>query len=138
MKIDSLVRKFKSKEFRDYLIWGVISAVVNIGIFRILVLIGIDYRMSNIVALLINRIFCYITNKLFVFRTRCKNILLLLYEFLVFMTARMITFFLDYFGVIILVEFMKLDSTVSKIITSVLVIISNYTFSKLYVFKNRG
>ena len=136
--IKKVIEKLKtSKEFRDYIIWGVISAVLNVGIFQCLVLIGIEYKIANIITLVFNRIFCYLTNKFFVFHTRCASVGALLKEMLSFFLARMVTFLMDYFGVILMVEVIGMNSLISKIISAVIVIICNYIFSKLIVFRKK-
>lgn len=138
MKIKKIyIKLIEDREFRDYIIWGVVSAVVNVGLFKVFVSTGMEYRIANILTLLFNRIFCYLTNKFFVFHTKCENILTLLKEIISFFLARMVTFLIDYFGVVFLVEIIGMDSFISKLITSIIVIASNYTFSKLYVFKKR-
>lgn len=131
----SFIDRLKSsKEFRNYIIWGVISVIVNIVLFQILVTAGLRYRVANIITLIFIRFFCYTTNKLFVFKTRCGSVGALLKEMLYFFLARMVTFAMDYFGVIFLVEVIGLHPLVSKAGLSVVVIISNYLFSKLFVF----
>ena len=138
MMIKGVYKKLKkNKEFRDYVIWGIISAIINVGFFEVFVLTGMEYRIANILTLLFSRIFCYITNKFFVFHTKCGNILTLLKEILSFFLARMVTFLMDYFGVIFLVEVIGVDPLISKLILSIVVIVSNYIFSKLYVFKKK-
>lgn len=137
MLIKNLYKKIKdNKEFRNYVVWGIISALVNVGTFQLLVLFGVEYKIANIIALIINRIFCYITNKLFVFKTKADTIWNLIKEIIRFFFARLITFFIDYFGVILLTDVVKLKSIYSKIIVAIIVIICNYVFSKLIVFRN--
>ncbi len=100
-----------------------------------MVFLGIEYRIANISTLVSVRIFCYITNKLFVFRTKYDGFWNLIKEMISFFLARMITFLMDYYGVILLVEIIGLSSFYSKLITAVIVVISNYVFSKLFVFR---
>lgn len=132
MKIKNVKIK---KEARDYIIWGVVAAVVNIGIFQLLLLCGINYRISNIIALLFIRFFCYFTNKFFVFKTKSENMIALLKEMTFFFLARMVSLFIDYFGVILLVEGFKAEKFASKLIVTFLVVLTNYLFSKFVVFK---
>lgn len=137
MKNTTNSRNKDSKEIRNYIFWGIISAGVNIGIFRILVLVGLDYKVANIITLVINRFFCYFTNKFFVFKTKSENFISMMKEMLFFFLSRFVSFLMDYFGVIIMVEFLKMNETVGKITIALIVIISNYVFSKFLVF-NKG
>lgn len=133
------IDKYKiSKELRDYAIWGVIAAFVNVGVFQILLLCDVDYKIANITALIFNRFFCYFTNKYFVFRTKCENATATIKEMISFFMARMVSFFIDYFGVIIMVEYIKMNELVSKLIVAFVVILTNYTFSKFVVFKKNN
>lgn len=124
-----------NKEFRDYVLLGIISAGMNIGLFKLLVTGGVRYRLANIITLVAVRMFVYVTNKLFVFRTRTGSLPALMREMLSFFLARSVTLLIDYFGVIILTETIGVDLFICKIITSIAVIICNYVLSKLYVFR---
>lgn len=123
------------KELINYIFWGIISTALNIGFFQLLLLLKADYRIANIITLIFIKIFCYVTNKLFVFRSKCDGFVELLKEMGSFFCARLITFLIDYFGVVILVEFIKLDAFWSKVIMAGVVIFANYIFSEKMVFK---
>lgn len=49
----------------------------------------------------------------------------------------MISLFIDYFGVILLVEGFKTEEFVSKFIVTFLVALTNYSFSKFVVFRKK-
>ena len=127
--------RLTNKEFRNYIIWGTLSAIINIGGFHLLNTCGLDYRISNTIALVASRFFCYITNKHFVFQTKCRTKWELVKEVASFVLARTVTFFMDYLGVILLVEIIGLNTLLSKIIMAIIVIITNYIFSKFLVFR---
>ena len=58
MRIKENILKIKeNKEIRSYIVWGVASSILNIGLFHLLTEVGLDYRISNIIALLINIVF---------------------------------------------------------------------------------
>ncbi len=122
-------------EQRDYIIWGAASAVLNIGGFQLLIFMGADYKTANIITLIANRFFCYITNKIFVFRTKCDDWQQLVKEIVLFILARSVTFLMDYFGVVLLVEVIGIKSFISKAVLMVLVVLTNYLSGKWFVFK---
>lgn len=124
-----------SREQRDYIIWGAASAVLNIGGFQLLIFMGADYKTANIITLIANRFFCYITNKIFVFRTKCDDWQQLIKEIVLFILARSVTFLMDYFGVVLLVEVIGIKSFISKAVLMVLVVLTNYLSGKWFVFK---
>lgn len=122
------------KEMMRYFFWGVVSSVLNVGLFQGLVMLGIDYRISNIVTLIVVKVFCYITNKWFVFKTPYEGLMPFLKEMASFLVARGVTFILDFAGVMFLVELIGADKFISKCIMAAIVIIVNYVLSKKFVF----
>ena len=125
----------QKQEIIRYIFWGILSAVLNTGLFQVLVILDIDYRISNIITLIIVKIFCYITNKLFVFKTPYTDLRSLLKELGSFIFARGFTFLVDFIGVIFWVERIGADAFVAKCIMAVIVIIINYILSKGFVFR---
>lgn len=123
------------KEMMRYFFWGVASSVLNVGLFQGLVVLGIDYRISNVVTLIVVKVFCYITNKWFVFKTPYEGLVPFLKEMVSFAVARGLTFLLDFAGVMFLVELVGAGKFISKCIMAVVVIIVNYILSKKYVFR---
>ena len=129
------IDKQHAKEIILYLIFGVGTTVVNILIYRLLLTV-VDYRISNLIALVGARLFAYITNKLFVFKSKCNSFKELLLEFARFLIARGATGLLDYFGLIAAVELFHLDRIWSKYVLQAIVIVLNYILSKKAVFNS--
>lgn len=131
----SLIDEYRKKEVFRYLIWGILSAMLNIGLFQLLTVIAnMDYRIANAFTLIAVKVFSYITNKVFVFRTSCFELSLVLKEVYSFFLARGFTFMIDFAGVIVMVEFWRCDEFLSKCIMAFVVIILNYVLSKRFVF----
>ena len=128
----------KKREMIQYIIWGVLSAVLNVGLFQILILGSVDYRIANLITIIVVKIFCYVTNKFFVFRTPYEGLKVLLKEMMAFIFARGVTSILDYVGVLVLVELVNCREMLSKCIMAVVVVVVNYIFSKFFVFKKKG
>lgn len=124
----------RRKELCGYIFWGVLSAILNVGLAQLLVWGGIDYKISNAVTLIIVKLFCYFTNKVFVFKTPFESFGKFIREAVRFVLARGISFVVDYVGVILLVEGMKQSFFISKCLMSLIVIILNYILSKQMVF----
>lgn len=131
-----MIKKYINEETILYIIFGIITSLLNILLFSILNYIGINYLISNIITLIIVKIVAYICNKMFVFKSRCNNFKELFLEFIRFFFSRFITLLIDYFGLIIFIELFGIDKTISKIIITVVVVVINYFFGKKYVFKN--
>ena len=94
----------------------------------------IYYRFSNIITLILVKVFCYVTNKLFVFKTVYIGLGNLLKELGLFIIARGVTLLVDFIGVIFWTEIVGIDTFIAKCVMAVAVIILNYILSKKYVF----
>lgn len=123
------------KEFFTYGIFGVLTAVLNLAVYQVLLAGGIDYRLSNLIAIVVTKLAAYVLNKNFVFHSRCKNFSELCMEFLRFVAGRGVTGLIDYFGLIVLVEGFAIPAVYGKYFISGIVILLNYVLSKKLVFK---
>ena len=82
--------------------------------------------------MIISVAFAYITNRKFVFESTNKN---KLGEATKFVTSRIATLLIDMFIMFLGVTLLKLNDGIIKIISQVIVIVANYVFSKIFVFK---
>ena len=128
----------KHQEFISYSFWGVVTTILHILLFWILVNINIKYYIANIITLIVIKTIAYIVNKLFVFKTKCKNTLELFKEIIKYILSRLFTMILDYFGLILLVEVFNLDEIIGKITILIIVVIVNYFLCKYVVYKKRS
>lgn len=135
MKEHKLIKIIFNKETILYAVFGFLTFLVGIVIYQGLIELGMDYKISNIFSLLLGKLFAYVTNKLFVFRTRNKNFIEFCKEFGRFVVTRGFTALIDYFGVIIAVECFCIGEIIAKYVLMVIVIILNYIFGKMIVFR---
>jgi putative flippase GtrA len=133
--ISKIIRRLYNRETVSYVIFGALTSIVNIGVFEFFFLTGSDYRTANLIALITAKLFAYVVNKLFVFRTKTGSVGALLREFGLFTLARGSTMILDWVGLILLVSMLGLSEHVGKLIITVIVVILNYVFGKFLVFK---
>jgi putative flippase GtrA len=122
------------KEIVNYLIFGVLTTAVNIISFWLLNNI-MDYRVATSIAWVISVIFAFITNKLYVFNSKSTGIYSFFKEFTSFLFFRSLSYIIDLSLMIILIEFLKVDSLITKIISNIFVVIFNYFASKFAIFK---
>ena len=128
------------KEIIKYTIFGILTTIVNLLTYYLLVLtilnpnIPIQLQIANIIAWIISVTFAYITNKIYVFNNKNKNIIK---EIIKFYSSRLITLFLDMFLMFILVTKLSFNDKIMKIIIAILIIILNYILSKIIVFKQK-
>ncbi|MFG6349227.1 MAG: GtrA family protein, partial [Lachnospiraceae bacterium] len=86
-------------------------------------------------AWLVSVIFAYITNKIFVFESRTDTFALLVKECVSFFGCRLATGIMDVAVMYLSVDLLHFNDIVMKIVSNVFVVILNYIFSKLFIFK---
>ncbi len=119
-----------------YLLCGFLATLINIVSFYLLDKIFNNIYISNIIAWTISLVFAFITNKLLVFESKSMDNKLVLKESFLFVFFRVVTLLIEMVLLGFLVKALFVDKIVSKIITNIVVIILNYVFSKLIIFKN--
>lgn len=141
-KIRGLFLKYR--EVISYLFFGVLTTVVNLAVKYVLLFTVLDasnalqLQIAVVISWIVACLFAYITNRIFVFKSKSKEILK---EVISFFTARIITLGMEMLIMFIFVTVLKLNSDLWIVIWSVVsqavVIIANYIFSKLIIFKNK-
>ena len=122
------------RELILYVVFGAFTFFVNlISYFFFANMLGINYLISNAIAWFLSVLFAYITNRIWVFESKSPNILK---EMSLFFGGRIFSGVVDMLLVYTFIDLLVLDSSISKIIVQLIVIILNYIFSKLIVFKD--
>ena len=130
------------QEGMRYLVFGVLTTVVNIitAAFTYYVLFSKlseewKVNLSTVISIIVTWIFAYVTNKLYVFDAKTNTIKELLKEIISFVGCRLITAVVEVGLMNWLVAGLQLNYMLMKIVVSVIVIILNFVFSKLIIFK---
>ena len=135
-KIKDLLLKYK--EVISYLFFGVLTTAVDFVSYYILTRVfRLDEGVSNVLAQFFAILFAYVTNKLFVFEDKTNDFKSLIIQFGKFFSLRLVTLVLNSVMFIIMIDKLGINDIVTKVIVSVIVIILNYVFSKLIVFKGK-
>ena len=139
-KIIELYKKYE--EIVNYLIFGVLTTVVSLATKYLLLFTILDAKNSIqlqiavIVSWITACTFAYVTNKIWVFKSKSKNILK---EAISFFAARLATLGLEMLIMFVFVTALGLNSNlwviVWTLVSQVIIIIGNYVLSKLLVFK---
>ena len=139
-KIKELDKKYE--EIINYLIFGVLTTLVNLITKYILLFTilnptnGFQLQIAIIISWIAGVLFAYFTNRKFVFESKNEN---KLKEFISFVVARIATLLLEMFIMWFFVTLLKLNSdlyvVIFTLVAQVAVVIGNYIFSKLFVFK---
>ena len=132
----------KNEEVVMYLIMGVLATVVNISVkYALLFTIldpknAIELQVAVIISWIVAVVFAYFTNRTYVFKSKEQNILK---EFSNFVFARIITLIMEMIIMWFFITFLKLNTNlwvvIWTIIAQAMVVIMNYVFSKLFIFK---
>lgn len=122
----------KYKEIINYIIVGGCTTVVSIVSYYLFRLIINNYLVCTILSWVAAVLFAYVTNRIFVFESKDKNIML---EFFKFVMARVLSLLSELLVMFILVDLIKVDDKIAKIIVQFIVLVLNYIFSKVFVFK---
>lgn len=153
-KLKNIFKKIVNKETILYIVFGVLTTLVNFASFKLFdMLLGTKlYLVTNVIAWVIAVAFAYVTNKLFVFESKSWALPVISREIPSFVVARLFSLGVEEAGLIFFVSLLKfgeksftiplinfeLSGTMTaKIILAVVVVILNYFFSKLVIFKNK-
>lgn len=126
-----------SRELGLYIVVGIATIAVNIGILVGLSLLGVNYLVANLIAILSSKVFGYIGNKKIVFKSRCETSSALFKEIGSFVITRGFTGIVDYMGLILAVQLLGANLIAAKCFISILVIVINYITGKFMVFKKK-
>lgn len=142
-KIKDLVKKYW--EVISYLFWGGMTTLVSWGSYSIFVYAFGDKEwnvaVANVLSWICAVLFAYVTNKLWVFNSKSWSLKVVLPEAAKFLSARIVTGIFEIVSVPLLVELgldqtiLGIDGMAAKVLVSVVVVLLNYVFSKLFIFK---
>ena len=134
----------KYKEIINYLIFGVLTTVVSLATKYLLLFTILDaadavqLQGAVITSWIAACLFAYITNRIWVFESKSKDIIK---EMIKFFGARLTTLGLEMLIMFVFVTALGLNSdtwvVVWTLVSQVVITIGNYILSKLIVFKNK-
>ncbi len=161
--IGKMIDKFFTKEIVSYIFFGVMTTLVNLAVFYLTKQIfaaigwngffntivpadskivelfsgGSEYLDANLIAWVAGVIFAFVTNKLFVFDSKSWRPSVAGKEFTGFVGARVFSLVVEMLGMFVMVTLLSWNELVSKLVVGIIVIIMNYVFSKLLIFKKK-
>jgi putative flippase GtrA len=138
MNFKKITQDARVKEIIVYTIFGVLATAVDFGSYILMTRVfKLDEHFSNILAQFLAIIFAFFTNKLFVFNDKELKWKTLSVQFGKFVSLRLITLALNSVLFSFMVEKFNTNDLLSKIVVAVIVVILNYIFSKLIIFKRK-
>lgn len=129
--VKKVLDKLLNKEVILYLFFGGVTTVANIITFKVLRIASLSLFISNSIAWIVAVLIAYFTNRKYVFDSKNDS----KKEFTSFIFFRILTLVIDMILMYLFVSLFKIDDLISKIIVNIVVIILNYVFSKLIIFK---
>lgn len=125
-----------------YVFFGGCAMLVNLGVYYLLrVTTTMNLNVANVISVCVAILFAYFTNSRFVFESKAERFMEKMYEFVKFVSARLITMVVEVGGVWLLVDVFYMNDYLCKILIQFLVLALNYIFSKFLIFtgkKNTG
>ncbi len=146
----------KYEEIIVYIFFGVLATIVSWGSYAVFERVfHLSVIVSNTLSWILAMVFAFFTNKVWVFKSKSFESKLVAREFVSFAASRAVTGVIELVGVPLLekagldsifyniVYAMKLEKIgvlltkgiYSKVILSIVIVILNYVFSKLIVFR---
>lgn len=136
-RLQKIKQKLLSREVVSYLIFGVLTTLVDYIVYALCRYIEVDYRIATVVSWCASVLFAYITNKLYVFGSKSFHPSLVIKELASFVACRLVSGVFNLGAMIVLVDYCRIHELAAKVATSVIVVILNYIFSKLFIFKKK-
>lgn len=138
-KIIRILKKYE--EIIRYLLISACTITVSLVSYYLLISFvfnsqnAFQLQITNIISWALSVSFAFITNKIFVFRTKGKGIL---FEAIKFYESRLLTLLIDVSFMFIMVTLLKTNDKIVKLSLQLIIFILNYLFSKFIVFtKNK-
>ena len=144
-QINNLIKKFCTKEVIFYIIFGILTTIVNSATSYVLkAFFHVEGNIASTIGIIVCVLFAYFTNRKLVFNSQAVTIKEKLTEFWKFSLGRAFTMIVEIIGVFLLNNVihafygMFSDNTaylINKLIISAIVIILNFFISKFFAFK---
>lgn len=153
-KIMTLYKKYE--EIILYLFFGVLTTIISVSLYWLLDVTfnriaevtgnpGLTLSnnglinsscvvFKNIIAIL----FAYITNRVYVFKSKVHGFKAVFLEMLSFFGARMATMVFEVAFMFVTVNVFGLPTLIMNIIAQFVIVVLNYVFSKLFIFKKKA
>lgn len=136
---------FKYKEIIIYIIVGGLTTLVRWGTTSIFENIleplgfigGALSFFTTLISLIITILFAFVPNKLYVFESKSFDKSIVGKEFIAFISARAVASLIELIGVPVIASIFNCPTMIPTVIVSVVVLVVNYIFSKLVIFKKR-
>ena len=139
-KVINLYKKYE--EIVNYVVVGALTTLVSVVsyfLFRFFVFTDssqLHIQICNVISWILAVLFAFFTNKKYVFKSKAKGAGLI-EEMVKFYSARVATLLIEMASMWFMVDLININDKISKIIAQFIVLVLNYVFSKLFVFRKK-
>lgn len=143
VRLKKLYKVMTSREMLLYMLFGTGTAAIDFLVTRLcyqmlpLPKSALLTTLSNAVAWLLSVTFAFVTNKLYVFRSRRTGHRTMWLEMCGFYGARFLSLVFSIVFMILLIDVLNWNTDLAKLLVTAFVILFNYVFSKCIVFRDR-
>lgn len=121
-----------------YIVFGIGTTIINIAVFAgCLHVLHWSWPVSNAAAWILSVLFAFITNKLYVFRSKSFSANIFWRELAGFAAARLLSLGVDYMCLYMMITLAGWNELLAKILDNVIVVIINYVLSKFIIFNKK-
>ena len=126
----------KYEEIINYIVVGGVTTIISIlsyYLFRIILSsnTNLNVQISTILSWVVAVTFAYFANRIFVFKSNNSKKT----EAVKFVTSRIMSLLIEMLVMFILTSVVKINDKVAKVLVQFIIVILNYLFSKIFVFK---
>lgn len=144
-KLKELIKKFCTKEVISYIIFGILTTLVNIIVsFLLKAVFNVEGNIASTIGIIASILFAYFTNRKWVFESKASGIKENFIEFTKFILGRAFTMVIEILGVFLLNDILhtfygifsdNIAYLINKCLITIIVIILNFFISKFFAFK---
>ena len=133
-KLLNLYKKYE--EIINYIVVGGVTTIISIlsyYLFRIILSsnTNLNVQISTVFSWIVAVTFAYFANRIFVFKSNNSRKT----EAVKFVTSRIMSLLIEMLVMFILTSVVKINDKVAKVLVQFIIVILNYLFSKIFVFK---
>ena len=119
-----------------YCFFGGLTTIVNLVIFYLFSdVLSLHYAIANVIAWIVAVLFAYITNRIWVFKSKVKGIVGIAREMITFFGFRVVSLLMEMAIMFVFIDLLGISEMITKVITQIIVVAANYVFSKWIIFK---
>ncbi len=141
--LDTLFKTFVNRETISYIVFGVLTTVVSIVSYEAvkrLISRGkeptqLKINIATVSSWVLAVAFAFVTNKLFVFQSSSLEAGVVIRELSAFVGARLLSLGFEIVWMNITTAVLKWNDSICKIAAQFVIVVLNYIFSKLFIFK---